>query len=126
MAGFDGARLFLVIVGAILVIGGLAGIAASPAVAPSGVWAVIVGLVLIVGAIIERVRYRSDEAERTSAPHGPGGGEPTDQPIDPRFRPTDERFEDPTTRRRMRVWTDPTSGERRYVAEDLPGTNGPG
>ncbi len=34
------------------------------------------------------------------------------------FRPTDERFEDPTTRRRMRVWADPTSGERRYVAED--------
>jgi hypothetical protein len=118
MARFNGARLFLVILGAILVIGGLAGIAAGPAVAPAGVWAVIVGLVLIVGAIIERVRYRSDEADRTSAPHGPGGGEPTGQPIDPRFRPTDERFEDPTTRQRMRVWADPSSGERRYVAED--------
>jgi hypothetical protein len=118
MAGFDGTRLFLVIIGAILLIGGLAGIAAGPAVAPTGVWAVIVGLVLIVGAIIERVRYRSDEAERTAAPHGPGGGEPADQPIDPRFRPTDERFEDPTTRQRMRVWADPTSGERRYVADD--------
>jgi hypothetical protein len=118
MARFNGARLFLVILGAILVIGGLAGIAAGPAVAPAGVWAVIVGLVLIVGAIIERVRYRSDEADRTSAPHGPAGGEPTGQPIDPRFRPTDERFEDPTTRQRMRVWADPSSGERRYVAED--------
>jgi hypothetical protein len=118
MARFNGARLFLVILGAILVIGGLAGIAAGPAVAPAGVWAVVVGLVLIVGAIIERVRYRSDEADRTSAPHGPGGGEPTGQPIDPRFRPTDERFEDPTTRQRMRVWADPSSGERRYVAEE--------
>lgn len=118
MAGLNGVRLFLVVVGGFLVIGGLAGIVAGPAVAPSGVWAIVVGLVLIVGAIIERVRYRSDEAERTSAPHGPGGGEPTDQPIDPRFRPTDERFQDPTTRRRMRVYADPSSGERRYVAED--------
>jgi hypothetical protein len=118
MAGFNGVRLFLVVVGAILVIGGLAGIAAGPAVAPSGVWAVIVGLVLIVGAVVERVRYRSDEAERTAAAPGPGGGEPAGTPIDARFRPTDERFEDPTTRQRMRVWTDPSSGERRYVAED--------
>jgi hypothetical protein len=118
MAGFNGVRLFLVIVGAILVVGGLAGIAADRAAAPAGVWGVVVGLVLIVASIIERVRYRSDEAERTSAPHGPGGGEPIDQPIDPRFRPTEERFEDPTTRRRMRVYADPTSGERRYVAED--------
>jgi hypothetical protein len=118
MAGFNGTRLFLVALGAILVLAGLGGIVAGPAVAPSGVWAVVVGLVLIVAAIIERVRYRSDEAERTAARHGPGGGEPTDQPIDPRFRPTNERFEDPTTRQRMRVWTDPTSGERRYVAED--------
>jgi hypothetical protein len=118
MAGFDGARLALVVLGMVMLLGGLAGVAAGPAVAPTGVWAVVVGLVLIVAAIIERTRYRSDEAERTAARHGPGGGEPTDQPIDPRFRPTDERFEDPTTRRRMRVWADPASGERRYVAED--------
>jgi hypothetical protein len=118
MAGFSGARLFLVIIGAILVLGGLAGVAAGRAMAPSGIWAVIVGLVLIVAAVIERVRYRSAEAEQSGAPHGPGGGEPTGQPIDRRFRPTDERFEDPTTRQRMRVWTDPSSGERRYVPED--------
>jgi hypothetical protein len=118
MAGFDGARLILVVLGAILVIGGLAAVTGGPAVAPTGIWAVFVGLVMIVGAIVERVRYRSDAAERILAPHGPGGGEPTGQPIDPRFRPTDERFEDPTTRLRMRVWADPTSGERRYVSED--------
>jgi hypothetical protein len=118
MAGFGGARLFLVVLGAILVIGGLVAVAGGAAVAPTGIWAVVVGLVMIVGAIVERVRYRSDEAERTAAPYGPGGGEPSGQPIDPRFRPTDERFEDPTTRQRMRVWADPTSGERRYVAED--------
>jgi hypothetical protein len=118
MAGFSGVRLFLVVCGAILVLVGLAGVAAGPTMALSGMWAVVVGLVLMVAAVIERVRYRSAEAERSRAPHGPGGGEPTGQPIDPRFRPTDERFEDPTTRQRMRVWTDPSSGERRYVAED--------
>ena len=118
MAGFNGVRLVLVVLGAFLVIGGLAALASRPDVAPTGIWAVFVGLVLIVSTIVERVRYRSDEAELTSAPHGPGGGEPTNQPIDPRFRPTDERFEDPTTRQRMRVWADPTSGERRYVPED--------
>ena len=32
--------------------------------------------------------------------------------------PTDDRFEDPTTRRRVRVDDDPTSGERPHVAED--------
>jgi hypothetical protein len=118
VAGFNGTRLFLVAIGGILVLAGLGGIAAGPALAPSGLWAVVVGLVLIVAAIIERVRYRSDEAERTAATYGPGGGEPTTEPLDPRFRPTQERFEDPTTRQRMRVWTDPTSGERRYVADD--------
>ena len=37
-------QVLLVVLGAILLIGGLAGIAAGPAVAPSGVWAVIVAL----------------------------------------------------------------------------------
>jgi hypothetical protein len=31
--------------------------------------------------------------------------------------PTTERFRDPTTRRIMRVWLDPTDGGRHYVAE---------
>jgi hypothetical protein len=35
-----------------------------------------------------------------------------------RFESSEERFEDPTTRRRMRVYADPTSDERRYIAED--------
>lgn len=118
MAGFDGARLVVLIIGVLMVLGGLAGLAADPAAAPAAIWGVVVGVVLIVSAVIERARYRSDEAERTAAPHGPGGGEPPEQPMEPRFRPTEERFEDPTTRRRMRVWADPSSGERRYVAED--------
>jgi len=118
MAGWYGARLFILAIGVLLTLSGLIAFVAGPAFASSGIWAVLIGLALIVGAVIERARYRSDEAERSAATPGPGGGEPIGQPMDPRFRPTDERFEDPTTRRRMRVWADPNSGERRYVAED--------
>src|SRR6187431_499252 len=98
MSGWYGARLLILPIRVLLSVSGLV--------------AFVAGLALIIGAVIERARYRSDEAERTAAPHGPGGGEPTDQPIDPRFRPTDERFEDPTTRRRMRVWADPNSDRK--------------
>ena len=118
MAGWYGARLLVVCIGLLLFLGGLVTVATDPAMATSGVWAVVVGLVLVVAAFIERARYRSAEAERSGAGFGPGGGEPLTEPLDPRFRPTEERFEDPTTRQRMRVWTDPTSGERRYVAEE--------
>ena len=33
------------------------------------------------------------------------------------WRPTPERFRDPTTERVMRVWIDPADGSRHYVAE---------
>jgi uncharacterized protein (DUF58 family) len=118
MAGWYGARLLILATGVVLTLIGFALIAGGPTLAPTGIWPTVIGLALIVGAIIEKARYRSDEAERNAAPHGPGGGEPVEVTLEPRFRPTDERFEDPTTRRRMRVWVDPTSGERRYRAED--------
>jgi hypothetical protein len=35
----------------------------------------------------------------------------------PGWRPTPERFRDPTTDRIMRVWIDPADGQRHYVAE---------
>jgi hypothetical protein len=35
----------------------------------------------------------------------------------PGWRPTPERFQDPTTERVMRVWVDPADGSRHYVAE---------
>jgi hypothetical protein len=37
--------------------------------------------------------------------------------MDQRFRRTDELFVDPTTGHTMRVWLDPSTGERRYRAE---------
>jgi hypothetical protein len=83
-----------------------------------GIYTVLGGLALIVGALIERVRYRSDAADRDGAPTGPAGGEPPGTPLEPRFRRTDEIFTDPTSGHRMRVWSDPASGERRYISED--------
>jgi hypothetical protein len=73
------------------------------------------GVVLVAAAVLERLRYRSLAAEVTGDGHGPGGGEQA--PPEPRFRPTDERFLDPTTRVPMRVYVDPATGERRYVPE---------
>jgi hypothetical protein len=79
-------------------------------------------LIIVFGAIavlvaLERQRYRSAAGEQAGASPGPGGGEETDRPLEPRFRATDEAFLDPTSGRRMRVWVDSRTGERRYRAE---------
>ena len=76
---------------------------------------ILPGVILIVAAVFERLRYRSLRPTARRRQHGPGGSEPA--PPEPRFRPTDERFVDPTTGVQMRVFLDPTTGERRYVAE---------
>ena len=76
------------------------------------------GLVLIVAALIERMRYRSVAADRTGDPAGRAGGEPPGTRLEPRFRRTDEVFADPTSGQRMRVWLDPANGDRRYVPEE--------
>jgi hypothetical protein len=81
----------------------------------SALFLFIPGAVMIAAVFLERTRYRSLHAEATGAAHGPGGGEP--EPPEPRFRPTDERFVDPTTEVPMRVWLDSATGERRYVPE---------
>ena len=108
----------LVVLGLLLMLAGLAVIAAVPEV---GAWAglqlVGFGAFLVVIVAIERHRYRSASAERGNAAPGPGGGEPAGAPLESRFRPTAELFIDPTTGQRMRVLIDPSNGERRYVAE---------
>ena len=111
-------RGLILIVGALLALGGLVAVSAGNTAAVSGVWAVGVGLVLIVAAIVERFRYRSEVADRSGLAIGPGGGEPVGEPMESRFRRTDEVFVDPTSERRMRVWLDDATGERRYRAED--------
>ena len=116
MSGASVIRLLLGVVGALLLIGGVAlAFWGGPAVFPATIWMIGSGIVLVIVALLEVSRYRSEAAERSRSEPGPGGGE-TGAP-EPRFRPTDEIFVDPTTQRRMRVFADPNTGERRYVAE---------
>jgi len=95
----------------------LGGLIATPFAGIGGLWTTLAGAVILIALVIERNRYRSEAADRSFDATGPGGGEPSGT-LDPRFRPTNELFVDPTTRRRMRVYLDNRSGERRYVAED--------
>lgn len=115
MAGLSVVRTLLLIVGGLMVLAGLGTMSIGFPIAASGLWLVGSGGLLMVVAVLERSRYRSEAAERTNEPPGPGGGE-TDS-VEPRFRPTDEVFVDPTSGRRMRVLLDPRTGERRYIAE---------
>jgi len=96
----------------------LGGIAVAATTGPGGdlfsaLFLFVPGIVMIAAVILERTRYRSLHAERSGDGHGPGGGE-TGLP-DPRFRPTEEQFLDPTTGVPMQVWVDPETGDRRYV-----------
>jgi hypothetical protein len=100
--------------GVLMMLGGVV-VASTPAGIVSALPAFLFGAALLVGVAIERLRYRSEAAERTGDAPGPGGGE-TSAP-EPRFRPTEERFIDPTTSVAMRVYVDPATGERRYRAE---------
>ncbi|HSL77724.1 MAG TPA: hypothetical protein VK867_12325 [Candidatus Limnocylindrales bacterium] len=113
--GADLARLVILGFGLVMTVLGLSLVGSQNS---TGLYPLFTGLVFIVAAVIERMRYRSNEAETTADRPGPGGGEPTGIPLDARFRPTEERFEDPTTGVRMRVWLDPIVGERRYVADE--------
>jgi hypothetical protein len=114
-----GGRVLAAVLGGLFAFGGIALIASGdPSAAPAGVWIVLVGMVLIIVSALERWRYRSESADRSSLPIGPGGGEPLGEPLEGRFQRTDEVFVDPTSGRTMRVWLDQTIGERRYRAED--------
>jgi len=109
-------RFILGVIGALMLVGGLLIVALVGPVAGFGAASlIIIGAVLLIAVVIETSRYRSQAAEQAKLSPGPGGGETG--PVDPRFRPTDELFVDPTSSRRMRVWVDARTGERRYVAE---------
>jgi hypothetical protein len=108
-------RLLISVVAGLLFLSGIVLIAAGGSALGSGVWLLIVGGTGIVAIALERSRYRSEQAERISAPAGPGGGE--DGAMESRFQRTEEAFIDPSSGRLMRVWLDPRTGERRYRAE---------
>ena len=108
-------RLFIGVIAGLLFLSGIVLIAAGGPAVASGIWLLIVGGTGIVAIALERSRYRSEQAERISAPAGPGGGE--DGAMEQRFQRTEEAFIDPSSGRLMRVWLDPRTGERRYRAE---------
>lgn len=114
MSGTAVIRLVAAVFGVALMLFGVLA-ASTPGGIVAGAPPFIGGAVLLVGAAIERMRYRSETAERTGDAPGPGGGEAG--AIDPRFARTEEVFVDPTTQRRMRVYVDRATGERRYLAE---------
>jgi len=101
---------------ALLLVFGVASLA-STGPGEGGLFLTLLGGGGIIALLLERTRYRSESAERSGAAVGPGGGEPPGT-LDPRFSPTAEVFVDPASRRRMRVFSDPRTGERRYVTED--------
>lgn len=117
--GVQLARVLIAVFGVALILGA---VAVAAVAGPAGFFGAAMlfgtGAVLLVGAAIERLRYRSLPADRAGHPTGPGGGEPEDARMETRFQPTPETFLDPTTHRRMRVFVDARTGERRYVAED--------
>ncbi len=116
--GLITARALILALGLLLFLGGIGAVLlGGPAGAFGGLWLLVSGGVLIIAVLLERTRYRSEAADRAGDAPGPGGGEAHDAPIEPRFRRTDEVFEDPTSHLRMRVWVDPATGERRYRAE---------
>lgn len=109
------ARVILAVIGVLLVAVGVLIIAVGQLL--SGLYALIVGAVLIVALFYERGRYRSIDADVHNDAPGPGGGEPVGA-LPPGFRPTDEVFIDPSSGRRMRVYLQAATGSRRYMAED--------
>ena len=106
-------RVIVGVLGALLMLAGLVGVVAGAWA--DGLWAAITGGVILIAVVLERARYRSEAAEGSTGPAGPGGGEST-MPVAP-FRPTDELFIDPTSGQRLRVYLNPATGERRYFAE---------
>ena len=110
-------RVTLLVLGVVLLLFGLLLVVSGPEAASGGLWFIVAGSVIVLAVAFERSRYRSEAADRQYAPPGPGGGDPPEAPIEPRFRPTDEVFVDPTSGHRIRVYLDSRSGERRYRAE---------
>jgi hypothetical protein len=112
---FDAVRALIAIASIGLFGLGLFLLATGGGAAVAGIWPLIAGGAGLIAIVLERQRYRSEAADRTNEPPGPGGGEPAALPA--QFKATDERFIDPTSGRVMRVFLDERTGERRYRAD---------
>ena len=96
------ALIFGIVLIAFAALAALVGAPAPAILGPAGL-----GLLLVIGTIFERVRYKDVSP---TPPLGPGWVE------------TSERFRDPATNRWVQVYFKPETGERSYV-EIPPPTN---
>ena len=110
------ARVILAFVGAVTILVGLALITVEGD-RSTGLVTILIGAAILIAVVYERSRYRSADADVRNDKPGPGGGEPVGA-LPPGFRATTEVFIDPATGRRMRVYLQPATGDRRYMAED--------
>jgi hypothetical protein len=90
-------RAFVIGCGVVLVLGGLALIVALPKGWPAGAELVVFGVLVLIGTIFERWRYRGrvNRASRT-------------------WQATEERFRDPISGELLEVAYDPATGQRDY------------
>lgn len=94
-------RALVLILGLAALVGGIATMLAGvlPPALVCGAW----GVLIVVGTLHERFRYKQPEA----ASPGPGTG----------WDRTAERFVDDETGRRVTVYVERRTGERKYVSE---------
>ncbi|MGH2464588.1 MAG: hypothetical protein ACRDGI_03940 [Candidatus Limnocylindrales bacterium] len=110
------ARVILAFVGGVTILVGL-GLIVTDGDRSTGLFTILIGAAVLIAVVYERSRYRSVEADLRNDAPGPGGGEPVGA-LPPGFRATTEVFVDPSSGRRMRVYLQPATGDRRYMAED--------
>ena len=99
-------RAVVIAVAAILTCVGIGLIVCS--VQAPGWQALVIGVIVLIGTLFERWRYRRIE-----------------EPRNDRWQRTDERFIDPSTGVAVEVMFDPRTGERRYVAGKPGGAEDP-
>jgi hypothetical protein len=99
-------RTVVIAAAAILTCAGI-GLIASGVHAP-GWQALAIGVILLIGTLFERWRYRR-----------------IGEPPEGHWQQTGERFIDPSTGDPVEVMFDPRTGERRYVAGKSRGANDP-
>ncbi len=113
--------------GALGIVGGLGFLLALGVIAagqPVGAaWLLIASAAVLLVALYEQARYRghAEDGGAAALPGLPGWAPPQNGPRSGQgpgqYQRTDEVFDDPTTGRRLRVWFDPATGERRYLPE---------
>jgi hypothetical protein len=96
-------RAVVIAAGGILACGGAALIACG--VHAPGWQALIIGVIVLIGTLFERWRYRRIE-----------------EPVGSPWQRTGEQFIDPSTGKAVEVMFDQRTGERRYVDADSRGT----